>query len=120
MLDGMSQRWVSPVGTAVTTDQRRRSAESARYRREAERIAPYEEFARAIIRLRMDHRLTQAELAERVKTTGSAIARLESGRHRPNVDTLQKIARAYGGRLVVGFELPASGRVRRTRELIAL
>ncbi len=120
MFGEMSQRWVSLVGTAVATDQRRRSAESARYRREAERIAPYEGFARAIIRLRMDHRLTQAELAQRVKTTGSAIARLESGRHRPNVGTLQKIARAYGGRLVVGFELPAGGRGGRTRELIAL
>lgn len=116
----MSQRWVSPVGTTVTADQRRRRGESARYRREAERIAPYERFARAIIRLRMDHDLTQAELAQRVKTTGSAIARLESGRHRPNVDTLQKIARAYGGRLVVGFELPAGSRARRTRELVAL
>jgi len=83
-------------------------------------IAPYEAFARAIIRLRIDHRLTQAELAQRVKTAGSAIARLESGRHRPNVDTLQKIARAYGGRLVVGFDLPSSGRARRTREIVAL
>lgn len=116
----MSQRWVSPVGTSVATDQRRRRGESARYRREAERIAPYERFARAIIGLRIDHRLTQAELATRVKTTGSAIARLESGRHRPNVDTLQKIARAYGGRLVVGFQLPAGSRSRRTRELVAL
>lgn len=116
----MTQRWVSPVGTAVTADQRRRRAESARYRREAERIAPYEGFARVIIRLRIDHHLTQADLAQRIKTTGSAIARLESGRHRPNVDTLQKIARAYGGRLVVGFELPAAGRARRTRELVAL
>ncbi len=117
----MSQRSVRLIGTSVAADQRLRRAESARYRREAERIAPYEAFARAIIRLRMDHQLTQADLARRVKTTGSAIARLESGRHRPNVDTLQRIARAYGGRLVVGFELPAAGRARRrTRELVAL
>ncbi len=116
----MSQRWVSPVGTAVAADQRRRRAESARYRRGSERIAPYETFARAIIRLRMDHHMTQAELARRVRTTGSAIARLESGRHRPNVDTLQKIARAYGGRLLVGFEFGAHGRARRARKLVAL
>lgn len=116
----MSERWVSPVGTTVAADQRRRRAESARYRREAERVAPYEALARAIVRLRMEHDLTQAGLARRVRTTGSAIARLESGRHRPNVDTLQKIARAYGGRLVVGFELPAGGRARRTRELVTL
>jgi len=116
----MSQRWVSPVGSTVAADQRRRRAESARYRREADRIAPYEALARAIIRLRIDHRLTQAELAQRVKTTGSVIARLESGRHRPNVDTLQKIARAYDGRLVVGFDLPSSGRARRRQEIVAL
>lgn len=42
--------------------------------------------------------VTQAEVAERIGTTQSAIARLESGRgkHSPSLATLQKYAHALG------------------------
>lgn len=45
--------------------------------------------------------ITQAEVAERIGTTQSAIARLESGRgkHSPSLATLQKYAHALGCRL---------------------
>ena len=45
--------------------------------------------------------VTQAEVAERIGTTQSAIARLEtgSGKHSPSLATLQKYARALGCRL---------------------
>jgi transcriptional regulator with XRE-family HTH domain len=45
--------------------------------------------------------VTQAEIAERIGTTQSAIARLESGRgkHSPSLATLQKYALALGCRL---------------------
>jgi transcriptional regulator with XRE-family HTH domain len=45
--------------------------------------------------------VTQAEVAERIGTTQSAIARLESGRgkHSPSLATLQKYAHALGYRL---------------------
>lgn len=45
--------------------------------------------------------VTQAEIAKRIGTTQSAIARLESGRgkHSPSVATLQKYAQALGCRL---------------------
>jgi len=48
--------------------------------------------------------LSQQALAERVGTTKSAISRLESGQHAPNVATLQKIATAFGNYLVISFE----------------
>lgn len=45
--------------------------------------------------------VTQAELAARIGTTQSAIARLESGkgRHSPSLSTLKKYADALGCRL---------------------
>lgn len=45
--------------------------------------------------------VTQAEVAERIGTTQSAIARLESGnsRHSPSLATLRKYAHALGCRL---------------------
>ncbi len=62
-----------------------------------------EEYAalEAMIRARAGSGLTQAELAERMGTTQSAIARLESGRVSPTVETLQKYARALGKRLKI-------------------
>lgn len=43
--------------------------------------------------------LSQAGLAERVGTTQSAVARLESGRTSPRVDTLERMLAACGRRL---------------------
>jgi transcriptional regulator with XRE-family HTH domain len=45
--------------------------------------------------------LSQAELAELVDTTQSAIARLESGGRPPRIDTLLRIANALDCELVV-------------------
>ena len=65
--------------------------------------AAVEEYAalEAMIRARAEAGVTQAELAERMGTTQSAIARLESGRVSPTVETLQKYARALGKRLKI-------------------
>ena len=45
--------------------------------------------------------LSQAELAELVRTTQSAIARLESGGRPPRIDTLLRIANALDCELLV-------------------
>ena len=48
--------------------------------------------------------LTQAQVATRMKTTQTAIARLEGGRLKPSTRTLERYARATGHKLVIGFE----------------
>ncbi|MFM5894089.1 MAG: helix-turn-helix domain-containing protein [Novosphingobium sp.] len=65
-----------------------------------------EEFAlaAALIKARADAGLTQEELAQRMGTTQSAIARLEGGKSRPSTTTLAKLAKATGTRLRVSFE----------------
>lgn len=94
----------SPIGRSVEEASAERARRDPEYRAELERLRPYEQIARQVIRLRMDHGLSQEALAARVGTTKSAISRLESGQHAPNVATLQKIAAALGSRLVVSFE----------------
>ena len=59
-------------------------------------------FRQLVYRLRVEAGLTQAELAERMGTTQSAIARMEGGGTRPTLETLEKLAAAVGGELVVG------------------
>lgn len=72
----------------------------------AEYEALEEEFALAgaIIGARAHANLTQAELAERMETSQSAIARLESGRIRPSTRTLDRIAAATGTKVRFRFE----------------
>jgi len=53
--------------------------------------------------LREKRGLTQKELAERLGTTQSAIARLEAGNIAPSLPVLDKVAAALGLELVVSF-----------------
>lgn len=47
--------------------------------------------------------LTQAQVAERIGTTQSAVARLESGKAKPSIATLQRYADALGYRVEIRF-----------------
>jgi len=60
--------------------------------------------ARELIEARTRAGLSQAELAQRMGTTQSAIARLESGKFPPSMRTIVRIAAATGTRAVVRLE----------------
>jgi transcriptional regulator with XRE-family HTH domain len=55
-------------------------------------------FLDEVLKARAESGLTQAEVAERIGTTQSAIARLESAepKHSPSIVTLQRYAKALG------------------------
>jgi ribosome-binding protein aMBF1 (putative translation factor) len=99
-----NKEWVSPLGSSAGTARRERAARSEEYRAEEGRLAPYEALARMVIARRLRSGLTQEQLAERMGTSVPAISRLESGQHRPNVSTLERLAQAFGARFLVGFE----------------
>ena len=65
-----------------------------------------EEFslATALIKARANAGLTQEEIALRMGTTQSVVARLEGGKSRPSTTTLAKFAKATGTKLRVSFE----------------
>jgi transcriptional regulator with XRE-family HTH domain len=60
--------------------------------------------AKAVIQARNRVGLTQAELARKMGTTQPVLARLEGGRARPSMRTLERLARATGTRLLIRFE----------------
>lgn len=74
------------------------------YRKEYDALE--EEFAlmAAVAKARGRAGLSQAQLAKRMKTTQSTIARLESGRGLPSTRTLARFAKATGHRLKISFE----------------
>lgn len=68
-------------------------------RAEYDRLAPEFELASALIAARKRAKLSQKDLAERMKTTQTAIARMESGRHTPSMKSIQRYAAATGSRV---------------------
>ena len=57
----------------------------------------------SIIDRRLARGLTQADLAKRLGTKQSAIARLESGTYNPSFSFLKRVAKALDGKLVVSI-----------------
>jgi ribosome-binding protein aMBF1 (putative translation factor) len=57
----------------------------------------------AILRARIEKRLTQKELALRIGTKQSVISRLESGRANPSIGFLKRLAQALNSHLEIRF-----------------
>lgn len=106
-----------PVGTRIADDIRVSLAD-VEARAEHERLAPFEALARLVIMRRAALGMSQGQLARRMRTTASAISRIESGQHATNARTLMRLAEALDARAVLGFEYgPAAAP---QRELIVL
>jgi len=119
LLVSADQEWVSPIRTAVADDIARKLAEDPECRALHEQHAKSRQIAWLFIRYRMDHDLTQAELANRAGTTVGQIARIENGRSKTSLDTLMKLAHALHLKLLIGFEENA-GKKREKPEPVAV
>ncbi len=95
-----------------------RALERADVKAEYDRLDEEFQFLDEFLKARAAAGVTQAEVAERIGTTQSAVARLESGRgkHSPSLATLQKYAHALGCRLELRLvtESQKEGRTSRT------
>jgi len=60
--------------------------------------------ARELIAARARAGLSQGEVAKRMGTTQSVVARLESGKRPPSMRTVERFAQAVGGHLVFRIE----------------
>lgn len=89
-------------------------------RREYEKLKEEFDLLDEILKARAEAGLTQAELAERIGTTQSAVARMETaiGKHSPSIATLKRYASALGYRLQLRLvkERSLTARSPRTRE----
>ena len=81
----------------------------AEYRKEYDALDEEFALAAAVAKARIRAGLSQTQLAKRMKTTQSTVARLESGRGKPSTRTLTRFAKATGHRLKISFE-PVRGR----------
>lgn len=82
---------------------RKERQESPVYRAEYVRTRQAYEIGRKVRALREEHGLTQTELAQRMGSTQSVIARLEGGGAEPRYELLERIGRALNSDLEVSF-----------------
>lgn len=75
-----------------------------KYKAEYDSLDEEFQLARTLIETRTRAGLSQTELARRMKTSQSYIARIESGKVRPSTDALERFAAATGSRLRIIFE----------------
>jgi len=76
----------------------------AKYRKAYDALEEEFALAKAVIDARNRAGLTQDELARRMGTTQPVVARLEGGRARPSMRTLERLAAATDHRLLITFE----------------
>ena len=69
------------------------------FKTEYDALEPEYELIRQIIKARAEKNMTQKQLAEKIGTRQSNIARLESGNYNPSFQFLQKVAGALGKKL---------------------
>jgi len=70
-------------------------------KREFDKLAPRYAVISQLIEARIRNKMTQMDVAEKIGTKQSAIARLESGSVNPSLEFLQKIAQVMGYKLTI-------------------
>ena len=88
---------------ARITDLHKKWLKEPKYRKAYEALEEEFVLASAVIDVRNRAGLTQQQLARKMGTTQPVVARLESGRSRPSMRTLERLAKATGSRLQISF-----------------
>lgn len=83
---------------------KRELLEDKEVKKEYDRLAPRYELISQLIEARNKKGLTQKQLAEKVGTRQSAIARLEGGNVNPSIEFLEKVSSALGRKLTVQIQ----------------
>lgn len=73
------------------------------FKKEWDRLEPAYQAQRALIRARIDLKMSQRDLAKKAKTTQAVISRIENMTVSPSIGLLQKIAEAFGKNLEIRF-----------------
>src|SRR5580704_10981042 len=89
---------------ARISDLHKKWMKEPKYKKAYDALEPEFVLASAVMDVRNRAGLTQEELARKMGTTQPVVARLESGRSRPSLRTLERLAEATGSRLHIRFE----------------
>ncbi|PRA52386.1 transcriptional regulator [Ochrobactrum sp. MYb68] len=84
-------------------DLKKRLMNDPEFQKEYEKADAEFALVEALVKARTDAKMSQADVAERIGTTQSAIARLEGGKVSPSISTLRRYAEATGSKLQINL-----------------
>lgn len=82
---------------------KREALKNPEVRKEYERLGPRYKIISDLIGLRIKKGLTQAEVAKKMGTKQSAIARMESGDENLTIDSVQRMGEALGAKVKISI-----------------
>ena len=85
------------------SDLKKRLMNDPEFQKEYEKADAEFALVEALVRARTDAKMSQADVAKRIGTTQSAIARLEGGKVSPSISTLRRYAEATGSKLQINL-----------------
>lgn len=74
-----------------------------KFKKEWDRLEPAYQAQRALIKARIETKMSQRQLAKKAKTTQAVISRIENMTVSPSINLLQRIAEAFGKKLEISF-----------------
>jgi len=85
-------------------DLRKELLSDPEVKKEYDRLAPRYAVISTIIEARIKKGMTQKDVADKIGTKQSAIARLEAGNTNPTIEFLEKIAAVLGAKLTIQLQ----------------
>jgi len=85
-------------------DDLRESLKDPEFKKAWEESEAEYNLAKTIIEKRLASKLSQRDLAIKIKTSQAAISRVESGNANPSLTFLKRISTALGGKLVISIQ----------------
>ncbi|OGJ04920.1 transcriptional regulator [Candidatus Nomurabacteria bacterium RIFOXYC2_FULL_36_19] len=83
------------------SDVKKEWLKDPKFRKSYDDLEPEYSIIRAILRKRIESKMSQKDLAKKLGTKQSAISRLESGNYNPTLSFLKKLSSTLGGKLEI-------------------
>ena len=83
------------------SDLRKKWMKNQKFKKAYEELQPEYAIIHAIIKKRIESKMSQKDLAKKLGTKQSAISRLESGKYNPTLSFLKKLSTTLGGKLEI-------------------
>lgn len=83
------------------TEVLKKALKSPAFKKAYDALEPEYAIIRAILKKRIENKMSQGDLARKLGTKQSAISRLESGTYNPTLSFLKKLSTALGGKLEI-------------------
>lgn len=83
------------------SDLRKKWMKNAKFKKAYNDLEPEFAIIRALIKMRIEKKMSQKDLAKKLGTKQPAIARFESGVYNPTLSFLKKLSTALGGKLEI-------------------